>query len=58
MNKYYTKYFRSDVGIDEWLNSFEKDDGYRCYSNMEVIGYVVIKDTIVITVKVFEIKSK
>ena len=64
MYKYYTKQFIELIDqhpedfaneIDEWLNSFRKDESQSQY-NYEVVGYVSIKNSVIITIRVFENK--
>ena len=55
MYKYYTKTFNSAESIDKWLKSFEILDKPASEGNCaEIVGYVAIKERIVITVKRWE----
>ena len=56
MYKYYTKKFTSEEGIDNWLNSFQKDKPQGEY-NYEIVGYVYAGDMIIITIRVHDLKE-
>lgn len=53
MYKYFTKDFGFSQDIDFWLNSFTDGSKSTAERNMEVVGYVVLDNRIIITVKQF-----
>lgn len=57
MYKYFTKQFGTENlgAIDSWLDSFTNRTSSE--RGCEIVGYVVISNSIVITIKAFDIKG-
>lgn len=63
MYKYYTQYFNNNLSvseeIDSFLNSFSDITKFSAEGNhAEVVGYVVLGDKLIVTVKRWEMLSK
>jgi hypothetical protein len=51
MYKFYSKSFTDPDKIDKWLNGFYQEGVMYAAQAYDVIGYVVLKDAIIITVR-------
>ena len=59
MEEYKTRTFSKGqvMDIDEWLNSIRNPEMPFSADNIEVVGYIVVSDLIVITVKHFKFQQ-
>lgn len=57
MRTFHTKRFEvhSDIAleIDAWINGFRKKDVPEVFNNVEVVGYVTVGSSIIVTVAVW-----